>query len=104
MFYYYLTLKNCTSSNTESAVSSLFYVHNSIIKRISHIRITGNPITNFAFCVLCLKVYIPAIPPMPPPSKTSTSKVFSGILHLPLLAFHLSSHIAKNVIKFITIK
>ena len=54
-----------------------------ITTKISNIKINGNPITNFSFLVLCLNIYIPAIPPIPPPNKTKTNKVFSGILHLP---------------------
>lgn len=71
---------------------------------ISIIKISGKPITNLVFLVLCLNVYIPAIPPMPPPSITRINSVFSGILRLFFLAFLLSSHIAANVITLIIIK
>ena len=67
-------------------------------------RITGKPTENLGFCVLCLNVYIPAIPPILPPIIARISSVCSGILHFPYLAFHLSKYIAKNAIKFITIK
>ena len=71
---------------------------------ISNIKIAGNPIVNFAFLVLCLNVYIPAIVPIPPPNAVITKSVFSGILHALFLAFHLSIPIAKNPTIFITIK
>jgi len=41
------------------------YIHIAIAANISIIKIIGNPITNFTFFVLCLNIYIPAIPPIP---------------------------------------
>ena len=75
-----------------------------IISIICKTKITGKPMENLSFLVLCLNVYIPAIAPILPPIIAKTSNVCSGILHFPYLAFRLSIYIARNAIKFITTK
>ena len=71
---------------------------------VSEISIVGNPNINLIFCVLCLNVYIPTKQPIEPPNKAISINVFSGILHLPYLAFRLSIYIISTPIKLITIK
>ena len=72
------------------------YITSIIAQITSVIRISGNPITNLVFFVLCLNKYIPAIPPIPPPRKTNVNNVDSFILHFPFFAFCLSMYIAKK--------
>ena len=74
------------------------------INTICNIKITGKPIENLNFLVLCLKVYIPVIAPMLPPIRASINKDCSGILHFPYLAFLLSIYIVKKATKLITIR
>ena len=56
-----------------------FFEKNGTLKK-TQIKITntGNPTVNFNFCVLCLKVYIPAIVPTPPPNAVTTNNVATG--------------------------
>lgn len=57
----------------------------------------GTPSLNFQCFVLCRQTNIPLHAPMLPPIAASISKVASGILHNPFLAFSLSMPYTMNV-------